>query len=369
MIETLRGAADAEGFVLTGVAPAVAASGYANLVDWIESGYAAEMEYFAKRQQAYKHPASVLEGVKSIVVLAYPYSAANQASITPGQGRVARYVGDGVDYHDTIHTKLKRLCAVIQNHDPQASVRGVVDTAPLLEREFAQAAGLGWRGKNTLLLNKHLGSYFFLACVLTSIELPSDLSHESAHCGSCTACLDACPTDAFPSAGVLDANRCISYLTIEHRGSIPVELREGIGDLVFGCDICQEVCPWNRKPARSATRQPDSFDTLNLRELFEITEDEFRQRFRKTPLWRTRRRGVLRNAAIVLGNQRDAESVPSLTLGLNDEESIVRGAAAWALGRIASIEAKSALQSRRLEEVVDEVQSEIEAGLAFIDSQ
>ena len=250
-----------------------------------------------------------------------------------GAGRVARYVWRGTDYHDIIHPKLKRLCSLIVAADRAASARGVVDTAPLQEREVARLAGLGWQGKNTLLLNKRLGSYFFLACVLTDIDLPYDEPHESSHCGTCTACLDACPTDAFPRAGVLDATRCISYLTIEHRGPIPVELRSGIGDWVFGCDVCQEVCPWNRRPSRTM-KSADAFEKLPLNELFELTEDEFRRRYRKTPLWRTRRRGVLRNAAIVLGNQRDARALPALTIGLSDQEPLVRGASAWAMGKI-----------------------------------
>ncbi len=232
-----------------------------------------------------------------------------------------------------------------------------------MEREVAELAGLGWRGKNTLLLNKFLGSYFFLACVLTDIELPHDSPHESSHCGTCTACLDACPTDAFPQPGVLDATRCISYLTIEHRASIPMDLREGIGDWLFGCDVCQEVCPWNRKASRDAVRPTKPLDKLNLADLFSLGDDDFRQRFRKTPLWRTRRRGILRNAAIVLGNQADAAGLPALRLGLNDHEPIVRGACAWALGRIGASASIEALQARDAVETDQEVCREIKAAL------
>lgn len=293
------------GFVLVGVAPAIESPDYPKLVDWINRGYAGEMSYFRDRQAAYQQPGSVLEGAKSILVLAYPYTQRDAPEVQQGLGRVARYVWSGEDYHDVIHPKLKQLCRLVSEQVDGANARGVVDTAPLMEREIAQLAGLGWRGKNTLLLNKQLGSYFFLACVLVDVPLPTDRPHDSAHCGSCTACLDACPTDAFPSAGVLDATRCISYLTIEHRGAIDVQLRSAIGDWVFGCDVCQEVCPWNRKPARTAseTETERTLQSLELTSLFAITDDEFRQRFRKTPLWRTRRRGVLRNAAIVLGNQ------------------------------------------------------------------
>lgn len=362
-MDDFRAAAAAEGFQLIGVAPAVEATGYSKLVDWIDAGYAGEMAYFVNRQSAYQHPSGVLAGCKSIVALAFPYSASSMDALQPGQGKIARYVWAGTDYHDVIHPKLKRLCKVLKSHHPDATARGVVDTAPLLERECAQLAGLGWQGKNTLLLNKQLGSYFLLACVLTDIELPIDASHETSHCGKCRACLDACPTDAFPEPGVLDATKCISYLTIEHRGPIPIELREGIGEWLFGCDVCQEVCPWNRKPARQPDDLEDAFDRLDLESLFSLSDDEFRSRFRKTPLWRTRRRGILRNAAIVLGNQANPTCVGTLTIALKDEEPIVRGAVAWALGKIGTPEALDALRTHSQAELDNEVLQEIERAL------
>lgn len=365
----IRRAADREGFSLCGVAPAIASTGHTDLVRWIESGYAAGMDYFDNRVDAYRHPGGVLAGTRSIVVLAYPYSSSPSPSIAPEQGRIARYAWTGTDYHDVLHPKLKRIARVITDSVAGSSARGVVDTAPIMEREVAQLAGLGWRGKNTLLLHRTMGSYFFLACVLTDVDLPVDTDHSAAFCGSCTACLDACPTDAFVEPGVLDAGRCISYLTIEHRGAIDVNLREGIGEWVFGCDVCQEVCPWNRKPMRAAgnaaaneiSDQP--LDRLDLPALFDLTDDEFRAAYRKTPLWRTRRRGVLRNAAIVLGNRGDATFVDVLVKGLSDSESIVRGASAWALGRIATAPAIAALRIRRESENDDEVIAEIDAAL------
>ncbi len=354
ILTQLRQLAANEGFIACGVAPAVDATGFTQLCEWIDAGYAGEMQYFTDRRDAYRHPSSVLAGTKSILALAYPYTAAAEPVVPVGTGRVARYAHSGTDYHDIIHPKLKRLCRLIQELAPEAQSRGVVDTAPLMEREIAQVAGLGWRGKNTLLLNKHFGSYFFLACVLTTLELPCDQPHETSHCGTCTACLDACPTNAFPTAGVLDATRCISYLTIEHHAPIDESLRAGIGDWVFGCDICQEVCPWNRKPARRESPEtPDlpAFDRLSLPELFSLDEDAFRARFRKTPLWRTRRRGVLRNAAIVLGNgqklgnQTDSSAVAALTIGIKDADAMIRQTSAWALGRIATIPAIAALKA------------------------
>ena len=347
LLDRLLETTTAEGFSLLGVAPAVESTGFHELVRWIEQGYAGEMAYLSDRREAYRHPSSILAGVRSLISLAYPYSAASFPVVASGRGKIARYVWSGTDYHDLIHPKLRRLCQVITEHHPASHSRGVIDTAPLLEREVAQQAGLGWCGKNTLLLNRQQGSYFFLACVLTDVELPYDGPHESAHCGSCTACLQACPTQAFPQPGVLDAKRCISYLTIEHRGPIPIELREPMGDWLFGCDICQEVCPWNRKPARASSANGEALDSIDLRALFGINDETFRARFRRTPLWRSRRRGILRNAAIVLGNQRDRESVEALTSGLADPEPIVRGASAWALGRIESPRATAALMARK----------------------
>ncbi|MDA7914755.1 tRNA epoxyqueuosine(34) reductase QueG [bacterium] len=371
LVRTLRQAATELGFSQFGITPAVSMLGYPDLIAWIDAGYAGEMNYFANRQKAYEHPDGVLDGAKSMIALAYPYDAASAQALAAGEGRIAKYIWSGLDYHDIIHPKLKYLCKILTEHSPESLARGVVDTAPLMEREIAQQAGLGWPGKNTLLLNKYQGSYFFLACVLTNIELPYDESHDTQHCGNCRACLDACPTDAFPAPGVLDATRCISYLTIEHRNAIPVALREGIGNWLFGCDVCQEVCPWNRKPTRQATQtQTDgkstNFDHLDLRTLFEIGEEEFRLRFRKTPLWRARRRGILRNAAIVLGNQKHEANVPALKLGLRDTEPLVRGASAWALGRVGGQIAGSELESCLISESDPDVLGEINLALSTI---
>ncbi len=324
------------GFINAGIAPAVDSAGFTDLVKWIESGYAAGMQYFADRLDAYRHADGVMAGTKSIIVLAYPYPADADRTVADGQGSVARYAWPGADYHDTIHAKLKQLKRLVAEVAPQVSARGCIDTAPLLERELAQLAGLGWRGKNTLLLHRQLGSYFFLACFLVDVELPYDAPHHTSHCGTCTACLDACPTDAFPAPGVLDASRCISYLTIEHRGAIPIELRDGIGSWVFGCDVCQEVCPWNRKPARRSETPPEQrvLDRIDLVSLFEIVEETFRAQYRKSPFWRTRLRGMRRNAAIVLGNQGNPDALPALKRGADDEDEIVAEACRWAITKI-----------------------------------
>ena len=218
--------------------------------------------------------------------------------------------------------------------------RGVIDTAPLLEKDFAQRAGVGWIGKNTMLISRTEGSYFFLAVLLSTARLQYDVPIERDHCGGCKACLDACPTDAFPKPFVLDASRCISYLTIEHREAIKDELKPGIGDWVFGCDICQEVCPWNHRGALSNEREFEAVDQhnrLNLRSLFTMNDEQFRSVFRKTPLWRTKRDGMLRNAAIALGNQRDRDHLPLLQSALEQSQSeMVRDACIWAIEQIES---------------------------------
>jgi epoxyqueuosine reductase len=378
--ERLQRRSRGEGFSHFGVTAAIDSPGFAQLSEWIEAGYAGGMDYFAERLEAYRHPRGVLEGVRSLVLLAYPYAGAPAPPVAFGQGRVARYVWSGDDYHDTIHARLKRLVVFLREECGATAARGVVDTAPLMEREWAELAGLGWRGKNTLLLNKWTGSYFFLACLLTDLQLPPDAPVVTDHCGTCRRCLEACPTDAFPQEGVLDASRCISYLTIEHRGAIPQDLRSGLGDWLFGCDICQEVCPWNQKQWRRSQRnvaaQGDDptaeadplqrWDRLELTELFDLDDDAFRARFRKTPLWRPRRRGLLRNAAIVLGNQRDGASLPALRRGLNDSEPLVRGAAAWAVGQIGGETALAALESALDREADAKVCREIQQALSSL---
>ena len=334
----LRLEAQRLGFALCGVAPAIAPSGSAKLREWLAAGYAGTMQYLAARETAYSHPRHVLEGVRSVVMLAMPYRTAEPTPVAAGFGRVSRYAWGG-DYHDLIHDRLHELADALREQVPKAAVRGVVDTAPLLEREFAQIAGLGWIGKNTLLLNRRWGSWFFLAALLTDAELKFDADHETDHCGTCTACLDSCPTDAFVGPYILDARKCLSYTTIELREAIPAELRAGQGDWVFGCDVCQDVCPWNSKVP--TVNEPAFYpraaeNPLDLISLFDLDDAAFRARFRDTPLWRSKRRGILRNAAIVLGNQRAANAEDALKKGLADSEPLVREACLWALEKIQS---------------------------------
>ncbi|MEI6504128.1 MAG: tRNA epoxyqueuosine(34) reductase QueG, partial [Armatimonadota bacterium] len=349
--ETLTGRlkqeAQRQGFELVGVCPAVAPAGLSRLRDWLDAGYAGEMSYLPQRLAAYEHPRSILDGVRSLLMLGMNYRTAEPSPPARSAGRVSRYAWGTADYHDLIHGRLKQLSRYLSDQIPGARIRGVVDTAPLLEREFAQLAGLGWIGKNTLLINQQLGSWFFLAALLTDQELEYDAQQAANHCGTCRACLDACPTRAFPEPYVLDANRCLSYLTIELRGAISPDLRTAVGERVFGCDVCQEVCPWNRRApvgTEPAFAPAPGMNPLPLEELFFWHEARFRERFRRTPLWRSKRRGLLRNAAIVLGNQHSIASLEALICGLHDAEPVVRAACVWALRQFDELPAAQALR-------------------------
>ncbi len=362
------------GFVLAGACPAVEPTGISRFAEWLERGFAGEMDYLARRKEAYEHPAGVLPGAKSLLMLAFPYRTQEPRECLPGQGKISRYAWGTADYHDLIHDRLKKLADELRQWVPDAKVRGVVDSAPLLEREFAQAAGFGWQGKHTLLIHRDIGSYFFLAALLTDQELIYEDAFAADHCGTCRACLDACPTKAFPEPYVLDATKCISYLTIELRQPIPTELRPGLEEWLFGCDVCQDVCPWNERPlakrlkAGSDELEPaDDANPIDLLSFFSLDDDAFRARFRHTPLWRSKRRGILRNAALVLGNQRCREAIPALIRGLKDTEPLIRGACAWALGQIlesADVSAWEDLKARQQVEEDPHVRAELAAILA-----
>ena len=336
--ERLKQHAHALGFELAGIAPATDADGFDRLRDWLAHGFAGTMEYMHRHGDARRHPSSVLPDVRSVVMVGMNYRPEpEQEKLSRKRlGRISCYAR-GTDYHDVLRAHLNSLLDWLRRECPECIGRGVVDTAPLLERDFARRAGLGWFGKNTMLLNKRLGSFFFIGALLVNLELAPDPPHTASHCGTCTACLDACPTQAFAAPGVLDARRCISYLTIEHRGDVPVELRPGLGDWLFGCDVCQEVCPWNRKAPLSTEpawqARPD-LERVDLIEILSLTEDEFRRRFRSTALLRTKRRGLLRNAALVLGNTSDTSALPALRRALDDAEPLIREAACWAIDAI-----------------------------------
>ncbi len=329
------------GFPLVGVTLAVTPARLKHLHTWLEGGYAGQMQYVQDRREAYSHPSHILDGCRSVLMLGAPYLTSSQQrqkwDNPRAAGKVARYAHCGHDYHDVIRARLKRLKRWLVDRSPDAKVRGVVDTAPLLEREFAEAAGLGWIGKNTLLLNKSWGSYFFLAALLTDLELVPDSPHATSHCGTCTACLDHCPTQAFVAPYVLDANRCISYLTIEHRGPVDEELARNFGGWIFGCDICQEVCPWNRKSQLSSDEswsQADALSSLSILDVLELTPSDFERRYRATPVWRSQYRGMLRNAILLAGSEKLIEARGALVKLLESDDDLIRSSAAWALDLI-----------------------------------
>jgi epoxyqueuosine reductase len=286
------------GFGLVGATPAIASPDFEWLQQWLAGGNAGQMRYFADRLDAYRHPKFILESAKSILMLAMTYRSAEPAEARPGQAKVARYAW-GADYHEVIRPRLHQLADFHRRLVPAAGVRGVVDTAPLFERRFAQLAGLGWIGKNTALINRRLGSWFFLAALLTTEELEYDEPTATDCCGACRACLDACPTGALVEPGILDARKCISYLTVELRGDVTERERASCGARLFGCDACQEACPWNRDtpPTRETAFFPGpDMNPVKISDLLALDEEGFRRRFRHTPLWRIKREGILRNA-------------------------------------------------------------------------
>jgi epoxyqueuosine reductase len=313
---------------------------------WLDGGFAGEMSYLPRGLAKRKDSRLPLPGAVSAIVVALDYGGRAPS------GPVARYAR-GNDYHDVMLDKLDALHRWIEasvEHD--VSGKAYVDTGPILERDLARRAGLGWFGKNTNLINPRLGSFFFLGALLVDLDLPPDAPFEADRCGSCRRCLDACPTNAFVEPRVLDATRCISYLTIELSGAIPEALRAPMGELLYGCDICQDVCPWNERFARElqedALRPHDALaghDARTLaRELLAMDEDTYRARFKGSPMKRAKRRGLARNAAVALGNIAHPDDVPLLAAALADPEPLVRGHVAWALGRIGTPEAREALQ-------------------------
>ncbi len=321
------------GFSLSGIAPATEADGFARYEEWLERGYAGAMNYLHAQAAVRRNPENLMPGARSVLMLGLEYVPGCD---TKGDGgRVAAYAA-GPDYHHFVWERINELAAWLEAEVPGCRTKAVADTAPLLERDFARRAGLGWVGKNTMLINTHRGSFFFLAAVLTDLELAPDEPTSGPHCGTCTACLDACPTQAFPEPFVLDASKCISYLTIELRSRIPLELREPIGHWLYGCDVCQDVCPWNRKRSPGPVSFPHDPDLLWLDpvEVLGLDPEAFRKRFKRTSLFRNRRAGLLRNAAIVLGNIGDHRAVPALEKAIADHEAVIREAAEWAIEQI-----------------------------------
>ena len=327
------------GFDLVGIT-ALGPSGTSDHFDrWLESGYAGDMDYLARGTEKRKDTRLPFPGTTSAVVVALNYGG------TAPSGPIARYAR-GDDYHEIMWSMLDSLKQWIGErlgHDVHG--KSYVDTGPVLERELARRAGLGWFGKNTNLIHPELGSFFFIGSLFLDLDLEADAPFEADRCGTCTRCLDACPTGAIVEPRVVDAARCISYLTIETKGGIPIELRDGIGDLVYGCDICQDVCPWNVSFARDLRheelrpRDHLAGDSRSIaRAMLAMTEEEFRAAFRRSPMKRAKMRGLKRNAAVALGNAGTAEDLDVLHHAMNDAEPLVRDHAEWAIARINSRE-------------------------------
>jgi epoxyqueuosine reductase len=342
------------GFDLAGVARLGPPPHAAAFTAWLADGYHGEMAYLAARAAERADPSLFAPRAQSLILLAANYNPEfpqPPVSRAPSEARIARYAWAS-DYHNVLKPRLYDLDGFIRERTGRQEFGKVfVDSAPVLERDFAEQAGLGFIGRNTCLITPGLGSWTFLAGLIVPESLSPSLSPARGEgrggtCGRCTRCLDACPTRAFAAPYVLDARRCISYLTIELRGPIPLDLRASVGNWVFGCDVCQEVCPYNRRAPMSnwPVLAPDrTLSTPSLLELLALDETGFKARYHSTPLARAKRRGLVRNACVVAGNSGDAGLVPNLISLLADPELLVRGHAAWALGRIAHPDATLAL--------------------------
>ena len=324
------------GFDLVGITSLGPADTAGEFEDWVESGYAGEMDYLPRGAAKRRDSRLPVPGTTSAIVVGLDYGGRAPS------GPIARYAR-GDDYHEVMLRKLGELHQWLES-ELGGPIRGksYVDTGPILERDLARRAGLGWFGKNTNLVNPRIGSFFFIGSLLVDLDLAPDAPFEADRCGTCTRCLDACPTGAFVEPRVLDATRCISYLTIEQKGAIAEDLREQVGANLYGCDICQDVCPYNVKFAQELGEQAlapraaivDRDARALARELVAMDDESFRRAFKDSPMKRAKRRGLARNAAVVLGNIGDDTDRDALVIASNDAEPLVRQHASWALERI-----------------------------------
>lgn len=324
------------GFERFGIARAEVGEASERFRQWLEKNFDGEMAYMARGLEKRSDLDKVLKGVKSVVCLTTNYLTEDKDMDFLNN----RKIGDislyalNEDYHDVIKPRLKKLEATIQETFPSCRTKIYTDTGPVLEKPLSQKAGIGWIGKHTNLLTEGAGSWYFLSEILVDVELPESREAEN-HCGTCRECIDICPTQAIIAPYVLDSRRCISYLTIELKGIIPIEFRKAIGNRIYGCDDCQIVCPWNSYAVKTedpAFKDPNR--TRLLLDLIQLDDEGFRQRFRKSPVKRTKRRGLLRNVAVAIGNSGNPEAVPVLLKALEDPEPLIRAHVVWALGEL-----------------------------------
>jgi len=323
------------GFSLVGVTTPDPPPHYSTFESWLMQERHGTMKYLDTDRSRIRRadPKQILPECKSILVLATAYHPPLSEGDGPGV-RVASYA-QGADYHDVLPNRMKDLVQFIEEQiGGPIKNRWYTDTGPILERDLAQRAGIGWIGKNTCLINPKQGSYFLLSEILLDLELEPDTPFVSDHCGTCTLCIQACPTDCILPDRTIDARRCISYLTIELKDDIPVELRDKMGQWVFGCDICQMVCPWNRFAPEGDSAFDDIHPPHSLTEELTLTPQAFNERFKRTPIQRAKRRGYRRNVAVALGNTADLHALPVLQTTLNDEEPMIREHAQWAIEQI-----------------------------------
>lgn len=341
LAQAVKDAATSAGFDLAGVAP-VREQDFPEIAafeDWVEAGYAAEMKYMERRTESGKlqrmSARNAAPWARSVVVCAMNYNTARPYSVHASDSRrgwISRYAWGSKDYHDALMPRLEKVEEAIRGlaaqNGQEVQTRRYVDTGPILERVYAKYAGIGWIGKNTCIINQRKGSWLFLGVILTSLELAPDLQAPD-RCGSCTRCLEACPTQALVAPGKLDASLCIAYLTIEKRGSIPEELRSKMGHHIFGCDVCQDVCPWNNKGGNAPVSSAPEFQPMenlfhpDLQWLSQMNEEKYRQSFRGSPVKRAKFCGLKRNVAIAMGNSGNREFLPELERMKADEDPII----------------------------------------------
>lgn len=330
--QLIKSQAYALGFDLVGITSLGAVETHSKFTSWVEGGHAGEMHYLERGAEKRRDTRTPFANVKSAVVVGLDYGGRAPS------GLIARYARSD-DYHEVMIGKLNDLHCVIESMEGRRiNGKPYVDTGPILERDLARKAGLGWFGKNTMLVNQKAGSFFFIGTLLVDLDLVPDMPFESDRCGTCTRCIEACPTGALESERFLNATKCISYLTIELRGSIPEDLRAPMGELAYGCDICQDVCPWNVSFARehmpAALNPREDLTSPNLRQMLALNEDSFRSHFRKSPIKRTKRRGLARNVAVAMGNSGNRDYIPDLEIAALDEDPVVSEHATWALNKL-----------------------------------